>query len=351
MTWIALADRQSHDLMTKHLPDGPLPRGTLLIETRVSPQKGPQQLLTLTHMGKRESYLSIQAVPGGGIHFLFKHGDAITHCALGHDAEDQADVLRINYAWDVDQGTGHFTIERPGMAKVFRHVLRNPLPLTATLLRSLVFRPNNCHMAKDLIFAAVADSVEPIGPMPAICATAPVLSSNGVVPAGHLKRGDLVKTVNGDLVPVLHVLRHTLPARGSFAPVRLRAPYFGLKRDVVVTPEARLVVGGTRVEYLFGAENVLVPVKHLTSGASARVETCHKLVTYVQLLLPDHEALMVGGTAIESLNIGRIRRKRDLLPATLLGQFADATLPEHSKSAFPVLKHFESVTLADHRAA
>jgi len=328
-----------------------MPRGTLILETNVAPHTKPQTIVGLDLRGADLCDLSIQAMPGGGIHFLLRRDAEIIHAALSHDAEDQANLLRISYAWDMISGKGRLVIERPGTNKLYLRDIERPLPLNANAIQALIQPSGQRHLCEDLVFLAISDQVEPIGPMPALCPQTPIQTPYGMKAVGTLQRGYLVTTLNGDAVPVLQTVRRTLPARGSFQPVRLRAPYFGLTQDIVVTPEARLVVGGTQVEYLFGAENVLVPVKHLTSAASAKFEGDHRLVSYVQLLLPDHEPIMAGGTAVESLSIGRMRRKRQLLAATLLGEFDPHTLPEHSKTAFPVLKSYEAITLAHLRAA
>lgn len=350
MTWVGIADQRSQSLaaLDEHAP---MPKGTLIMETNVAPHTKPQTLLGLDLRGSEICDLSIQAMPGGGIHFLLRSDSEIIHAALLHDAEDQANLLRISYSWDMESSKGRLVIERPGTNKLYLREIERPLPLSAQAIRALVEPSGRRHICEDLVFLAISNEVEPIGPMPALCPQTPIQTPDGMKPAGSLKRGDLITSLNGDAIPVLQVVRKTLPARGSFQPVRLRAPYFGLTQDIVVTPEARLVVGGTQVEYLFGSENVLVPVKHLTSAASASFEGDHNLVTYVQLLLPDHETIIAGGTAIESLSIGRIRRKRQLINATLLGEFDPHTLPEHSKTVFPVLKNYEAVTLAKLRAA
>lgn len=350
MTWIGLADQRAHSLAVQPSRT-PLPQGTLILETNVAPHTKPQTILGLEMRGADICDLSIQAMPGGGIHFLLRSESEIIHAALLHDAEDQASLLRISYSWDMQLSKGRLVIERPGTNKLYLREIERPLPLSPLAIEALVAPSGRRHICDDLVFLAISDVVEPIGPMPALCPQTPIQTPTGMKPAGAFKRGDLVTTLNGDAIPVLQVLRKTLPARGSFQPVRLRAPYFGLTQDIVVTPEARLVVGGSQVEYLFGADNVLVPVKHLTSAASTSIEADHNLVTYVQLLLPDHEPIMAGGTAIESLSIGRMRRKRSLLGATLLGEFDPHTLPEHSKTVFPVLKSYEAVTLAKLRAA
>lgn len=351
MTWLALADHKSHAFHDALKAPVSLERGTVMLETLLAPKSKPHSLLGMELRSGQDFDFALKAMPGGGIHFLIRQGQEIVHAALALDAEDQNELLRISYAWDLVARKAHLVIERPGTQKIYRRVIEAPLGLSPLAIETLIRPSAQRQLSEEVAFVAISDAVEPIGPMPAICPTAPVQTPHGPVPAGDLKRGDLVMTLQGEAVPVLQTLRRTVPARGSFEPVRLRAPYFGLQCDIVVTPEARLVVGGSQVEYLFNADNVLVPVKHLTAGSSARIEEGHRLVSYVQLLLPDHEAILVGGTALESLGIGRIRRKKDLIGATLLAQFDPLTLPEHSKTAFPVLKHYEAITLAHHRAA
>jgi len=147
------------------------------------------------------------------------------------------------------------------------------------------------------------------------------------------------------------VIRRTVPAKGSFQPARLRAPYFGLARDITVAPQQRMVIDGSEVEYLFGRESVLIPAQHLVNGVSAITRDDMPLITYCQLLLPNHEAVLAAGCPLESLYIGRIRRHATRLTASMLSEFARHSLPEHVKSAYPVLKPFEAITLANQRAA
>ncbi len=351
MSWVALIDQNSRLRHAGFHEDQELRRGTLMFETTVAPHGTPQTLIAAQSPRADQGELSVQAFPGGGIHFLLQsHGD-ILHTAISHDAEDQSDVLRISYSWDLANRFGAISIERPGTLKLFRRIIEPAMPISAQIIKSLLSTSGQSLLDPAVKFIALSNEVEPVGPMPSICASSPVQTPYGQRPAGELQRGDLVMTLSGTTVPVLQTLRRTVPARGAFRPVKLRAPYFGLQQDIVVTPEAHLVVGGSQVEYLFGSEGVLVPVKHLTSAASATFISGRQMMEYVQLLLPDHEAIFVGGTALESLNIGRLRRKKDMVPHTMLGKFDPATLPEHSKSAYPVLKQFEAVTLAQLRAA
>ncbi len=366
MTWIALRDRDDALFAPQGLArarkgetaestldlDRPMPRGSLLLETRLSPYEAPQLLLGLKRGFEAEMSLMLRAVPGGGISLVHTRRGEMCHAALTHDAEARrTDILRITYSWDVAHGWARLAVERPDVAHCFQTVVVTPVPLTLSDVHDMIRNPAASVMDEDVCFLAVSDRIEPIGPMPGLTASLPVATPYGMRPLGELQRGDLVETLGGRAVPVLDVLRRTVPARGMFEPVRLRHPYFGLERDIVVKPGQRVLVGGSRVEYLFGREHVLVPAGHLTGGAAGVRERGHALVTYTQLLLPEAEAIYAAGTYLASLDIGRLRRKRELLAASLLAGRPRNHLPEHIARPYPVLGAFEANTLATQLSA
>ena len=122
--------------------------------------------------------------------------------------------------------------------------------------------------------------------MPSLTANVPLLAQGEYRPVAQLMRGDLVHTLEHGLVPILAHVSRTVPARGSFRPVRLRAPYFGLQKDIIVAPDQKLVVSKPMVEYMFGCEAVLVPARHLVNGTSAIWHDLDLTTTYHQLVLP-----------------------------------------------------------------
>ncbi|MCW8843419.1 MAG: Hint domain-containing protein, partial [Rhodobacteraceae bacterium] len=309
MTWIAIRDRDDAIFAPSGVAnrrddgatatedfDRPMPRGSVLLETRLSPYEGPQLLLGLKRGFDAAMSLMLRAVPGGGISLVHTRGGEMCHAALTHDAEARrTDVLRITYSWDMAHGWARLAVERPDVTHCFQAVVRTPVPLTLADVRDMICDPVATVVDDDVLFLAVSDRIEPIGPMPGLMASLPVETAQGTRALGDLRRGDLVETLDGRLVPVLDVLRRTVPARGLFEPVRLRHPYFGLARDIVVTPGQCMLVGGSRVEYLFGREHVLVPAGHLAGGAAGLRERGHELVTYTQLLLPEADAICAAG--------------------------------------------------------
>lgn len=364
MSWVALLDKKRADFnpdglaqmgpnVTHALPMDlpPLTKGSLVVETRVSPYDRPQTLLGFVSGAVGGMRLSLQAVPGGGVVLILNRGATACHVAVNLDTGGRADMLRITYSWDCHVGLGRLAVECPGTFRVAQKEVAGPIGLSMRDIQECILEPEARVFASDLSYVAMSNCIEPIGPMPSLTAQTPVMTDDGYVPVGHLQRGDVVQTPNGDLVPVLHNIQRTVPAAGLFAPIRLRAPFFGLTQEIVTSPTQRLVIGGSRVEYTFGSEFVLVPAGHLLHGNAAVALKGPPLVTYCQLLLPNHEAVLAAGTYLESLDLGRLRRRRDILRATLMARYNRAKLPEHARTIFPVLREFDALTLAAQRAA
>ena len=322
-----------------------------MVETRLSPEGRPQTLLSFERAHPRRYRFSIQAVPGGGLVLVIADGDEVFHTALHHDSHDRADILRITYSWDRVRGWGRLAIERPEYDRIASIELTGAPALQLDDIRAVFADPRRRELDRDVLFFAVSDRIEPVGPMPSLTADVPILGHGRYELAGRLRRGDMVETLETGLSPVLQVVRRTVPAFGSFRPVRLRAPYFGLLQDVIVAPDQRLVVGGSEVEYTFGREAVLVPARHLVNGVSAIAVTGRLTATYVQVILQRHDSIIAAGCPVESLYVGRLRRKRDQLAASLLAPFQRALLPEHARSAYLMVKPFEAITLMQSRAA
>ncbi len=364
MTWLAVADHKERRFSLRGVgedrtdhrlhpgdPDYAPQCGSLMFETRLSPDGRPQVLLSFSHSWPGQRSLTFQAIPGGGISMVQVTGENIAHAALTHGVPGRTDVLRVTFSWDCGRGFARLSVERPEEDQVASVMISDVRPVRLQDLRDMLLGKGDQIFARDVVFAALSDRVEPVGPMPGLAPEAMVATPGGYREAAHLRRGDTVITRTGDIVPVLHTVSRRVPARGSFAPVRLRAPYFGLRDDVVTAPGQRLVIDGPEVEYLFNEEAVLVPARHLVNGFAALPAEPVPVQTYTQLILPAHEAVLVAGTAMESLNIGRIRRYPERLAATLLAETDRSTLPEHGHAACKVLRWFEAIHLARQRAA
>lgn len=328
-----------------------MPRGSILIETRISPEDRLQTLLSYERGHPWKGSISVRAVPGGGIVLVMSQGDDVFHTVLQHRHEARTDVLRVTFCWDSEARFGRIILERPESDAVVVRDTPPPPPMLLEDIYTLVRRPQLVEMDEDVLFFAVSDEIEPVGPMPSLVGQTPVLTPEGYKAISTLTTGDTVVTRGHGLVPVLARVTRRVPALGMFQPVRLRAPYFGLRRDLVVAPHQRLVIGGSEVEYLFGREAVLIPAISLVNGFGAVYEKGVQMVRYHQLILPGHEPVISAEAQLETLYVGRLRRNRTQLKQTLLTEVPGNLIPEHARAGLKVLRPFEAITLAEARAA
>lgn len=326
-------------------------RGSLVIETRLPVTRRPRHLVYYNRSEDRPLHLSLQAVPGGGLTLVLDQGGEVMHRTISHSETGRADVIRITYSWDTHRGWGQLALERTDSDQVVLVAVPAPRSLRFCDALALVRPGTDRYVAPDVLYVALSDASEPVGPMPSLMPDTLIATPTGYREISKIRRGDVVLTPNREIVPVLHVLSRQVPARGSFRPFRMRAPYFGLQQDITIAPSQRLVLSGSEVEYLFGRESVLVPARNLAGSNGATPALSGPVVTYWQLLLPRHEALIAAGTVTESLFIGRLRRKNTHLGASILAGLDRATLPEHGRSIYPVLQAFEAIILAEQRAA
>ena len=121
-----------------------------------------------------------------------------------------------------------------------------------------------------------------------------------------LRVGDMVVTRDHGLQPIRWIQSRRVPAIGRFAPVRIRPGVLtGLERDLVVSPQHRMLFKGYRAELLFGESEVLVSARNLIDGKSV-TQADGGEVTYVHMLFDEHEIIYAEGAATESFHPGDI---------------------------------------------
>jgi hypothetical protein len=119
-----------------------------------------------------------------------------------------------------------------------------------------------------------------------------------------LRPGDLVVTRDHGLQPIRWIKSRTVPAVGKFAPVRIRPGVVpGQERDLVVSPQHRMLFKGYRAELLFGETEVLVAARHLVDGLSVTQDEGIE-VTYIHMMFDAHEVVYAEGAATESFHPG-----------------------------------------------
>lgn len=128
----------------------------------------------------------------------------------------------------------------------------------------------------------------------------------GLVAVEDLKVGDLVVTRDHGLQPIRWTEGRVVPAVDRFAPVRIRKNVLaGQERDLLVSPQHRVLFQGYRAELLFGESEVLVSAKHLIDGLDVTQDE-QNMVTYIHIMFDRHEVIYAEGAATESFHPGDI---------------------------------------------
>ena len=270
---------------------GPLPEMTLCLEVTLPDfgARGPVRLW----QGEAEASraIGLYVLPDGALRLVHGEIDVTTVPDLGRVGETlslryrtcargRADVVDI---LNHDRDQRHRT--RAGLAMVAR--LDEALPRDARFLQI-------CHVAAIAEFGVASTD------LPGLASGALVMTDAGPRAVETLLPGAVLLTVTGARLPLRWIERRSRLCLGRQAPVLLRAPYFRLSHDICVTPETRVVRSGPAVEYIFGAEKVLVSAGDMIASPGAQRDRRRPVRAFHHLMLDDHSCVMVDRCGIET---------------------------------------------------
>lgn len=137
-------------------------------------------------------------------------------------------------------------------------------------------------------------------------------TSDGVRAIETLRPGDLIRTIDAGFVPLRWLGRtdvdpSEMAGCANTRPVRVKRDAFGPgqpTKDVVLSPNHRVLISGARAELHFGEPEVLLPVKALMDGVTIYQETARQGISYFHLLLDGHHIVETSGLLSESLFLG-----------------------------------------------
>lgn len=135
---------------------------------------------------------------------------------------------------------------------------------------------------------------------------------DGTRPVEEIVAGDRVVTKDNGAQEVLWVGERLVSGARLFAmpdlrPIRIREAALGESRpdgDLVVSPDHRMLVKGPAALALWGEPEVLVAARDLIDDRRVVRDTTAKSVTYIHLLLPQHDILVANGMETESFHPG-----------------------------------------------
>ncbi|AXI47789.1 hemolysin-type calcium-binding protein [Sulfitobacter sp. SK012] len=171
-----------------------------------------------------------------------------------------------------------------------------------------------------------------------------ILTPNGSALIEDLAEGDYIQTKDNGAQPVQWVGSRRMTGARLFAmprlrPVRINAGALGgdcPDGDLVVSPQHRVLIKGAKAQSLFNTSEVLVAAKDLINGKTVSVDMRAREVTYIHLLLEEHQVMWANGVETESFHpasaslasLGELDRKR------LLTHYPELEFDPHTYGSF-----------------
>lgn len=158
--------------------------------------------------------------------------------------------------------------------------------------------------------ANLAASARPAGGVICFTPDTRISTSDGAKQIRNLRPGDRILTRDNGPQPVLWMGHRRMSGARLYAmphlrPIRFKANSMGLYRpdeDLLVSPQHRMLVKGVAAQALFNTSEILVAAEDLVNDHSITVDHQMREVTYVHLLLEQHNVVFANGLETESFH-------------------------------------------------
>lgn len=222
------------------------------------------------------------------------------------------------------------------------------------------FLDDDGKVVGSITFANIEEIVTCFTPGTLIC------TAYGAVPVEGLVPGDMILTRDAGLQPLRWTGRrdlapYELALRPEFTPIHIARGALGSglpERDMMVSPQHRMLVSGPHAALLFGEQEVLVPALHLAgrpgicrATPDRAFGTAGQKVSYIHLLFDRHqivcsdgawsESFQPGDMSLTSLRPAQAEEIMSLFPQLAQGDFdhwltARRSLRAHEAQALPL---------------
>ncbi len=280
--WRALSD-------TSFPPGEPLAKGLFVAEFAL-PLEKPTVLLS----ARGQAELTLFADPEAGITLTHRQGARLTNHRLPGALPAIRATARVSLEFDARSGRWRMELRVIGLPG---HDRAAP-GVGAMALQVAELAEARRHPA--LLWFGATEAARLPAHAPWIGPQSLVETDKGAVPARMLRPGDRVMTLDEGPMPLHRLLPRRLPARGSFAPILLRCPFFGLSSDILVSADQPILISGPSVEYLCGTEEALVPALALCDGTLALREERRPVIEGFSLDLGRPALILVDGCCLMS---------------------------------------------------
>ncbi|WP_055688140.1 Hint domain-containing protein [Litoreibacter arenae] len=128
-------------------------------------------------------------------------------------------------------------------------------------------------------------------------------TEHGAVEVQFLQPGDKVLTRDAGLQELTWTGGRRVEACGDLAPIVITKGALGNTRDLIVSPQHRMLLEGWQAQLWFGEDEVLVKAKDLVNDTTIYVREGGK-VNYHHILFDAHQVVYAEGAASESFHPG-----------------------------------------------
>lgn len=290
MSWLAIWDGRKLTHFDARARMADLSHGTIRFEMTL---RGELQVPAILWQGRTQTAKDLRIIcrPNGTVcveqgAFLFETEPGFLF---------SREPLLLHYSWDRLGKTGQLVLSN---GQTGNSITANPGSIAPNSLAEIV--PETPGPMVSVAYAGVANHPLPNQPLPGIAGDTRVQTPTGPMRVADLHPGMRILSRSGEDQIIRWIGQTDQMARGASAPIRLRAPYFGLSEDITVSRNQRLLLTGSEVEYLFGEEQVLARVEDIRRASAAQICLERPMITTYHLLLDDHDCLLAGRCALDT---------------------------------------------------
>ncbi len=159
-----------------------------------------------------------------------------------------------------------------------------------------------------------------------------IRTPNGEQLIDTLMPGDLVCTLEHGARPIRWIGKRTVPAVGKATPILFEAGTLATSRDLLVSPNHRMLVTGAMPQLMLGMDETLVAAKALVNDRNVRRHSCG-FVTYIHVMFDQHELIWANDCLSESFYLAKQSMEcLDNAQAAEIAELFPEFLPDHEKT-------------------
>ncbi|SPJ25479.1 Hint domain-containing protein [Palleronia abyssalis] len=203
---------------------------------------------------------------------------------------------RDNFSFDYDDDTGQATLQSASFLGLGEDVTYR---FALDTERANLIRDNPDQYIDDGVFTY------PFLNLVCFVAGTLIITNQGARPVEELEEGDLVLTIDRGFQPIVWHGRITRNVSGKLRPIRIKAGTLRNTRDLVVSPQHKVMVPTDGTPAAFDQPHILIPAKHLLGRCGVTQEPAG-VVEYHHIMFDTHEIIFSEGIPTESFHPGEM---------------------------------------------